>query len=912
MTTSADNSRTSGVQTDAGGSSPRTALACSTLALLLAFGSFGPLTPAAGRLLLVLALVPLAFDMWGLDLERRAHSGHTRLWRWLAVLLPILPLLLETLASDSGETARVAGVCLGLILWATQTPFLESSSPPAPPVPWRLHLVRALLLSAGIWVLSRHFAGLWLALDAVASGLSAAAALLAGEDLRLGPTVAGLWLALPFLLLALGCLRWPFLPRPEPATAESRRASLSLLLAVPLGLTVYLALQPWLEHLLADGVRTLLVIPEPHRPWNVAPGQLAPLTLLLPWGLFLWFGGRLLSQVPSQVPSEVPSASQASTPAPAHSPWRLWAGGAALVLACLLLLRPASLPPAPDAGGAAEGTGETSGARSTGTPVVAFHNLGHLDFTSPAVGRYGLVQVGMFGAVRRYLESSNYITRELTGELTAEALQGVQVLVVINPQQMYGDGELAALWQWVRGGGGLLALGDHTDIFGIMGPLNQLLAPVSARIEFDSAFALRRHWRHCLDFLPHPITAGMASYHEAQIGTGASLTLSGSALQPLVVGRYGFGDFGNRSNDGQGAFLGDYRYQRGERLGDVVLVAGGRVGQGAVVAFGDTTSLQPLSLPDAYPFVERTVRYLSRPGAAEWPWTLLATILAVGALVLGALVLWRAAPPPWGWTTTSALSLVLAAALTTWLPVARPQVPAPDRLAWIQRGLADRLPREFFQEGAMGGISPMLMRAGYLPLSLDRQDPERLDQASLVLHVAPARPPSAAYLRAVTRLLQRGGTLVVAAGAHGRPAANRLLEACDLRIGNYPLGPAEVELNPSAQTLRFVDAWPVEAGGSVPHTVHVALEGDALIVESRPFEAGRCLVFGDGRFFEDENFEGEFEFQRANVELLDRLLDVGRSVVDTPPLAATASAEDTAPAEEPVPAEDTAPAEEPR
>lgn len=66
---------------------------------------------------------------------------------------------------------------------------------------------------------------------------------------------------------------------------------------------------------------------------------------------------------------------------------------------------------------------------------------------------------GFSPAVRRALEAAGVSVVSLDGPLDAAALAGVDALVLGNPWGEVGDAELAALDAWVRGGGGLLALG---------------------------------------------------------------------------------------------------------------------------------------------------------------------------------------------------------------------------------------------------------------------------------------------------------------------------------------------------------------------------------------------------------------------------------------------------------------------
>jgi hypothetical protein len=424
------------------------------------------------------------------------------------------------------------------------------------------------------------------------------------------------------------------------------------------------------------------------------------------------------------------------------------------------------------------------------------------------------------------------------------------------------DAEVDALWSYVRSGGGLLVMGDHTDLFGLQEPLAHLLEPLDIELEFDSAFPLRKHWRFCQSLRPHPLTSGLRDYRDTRIGTGASLTLGSLRAQPVVVGRYAFGDLGNRANDGQGGFLGDYRYQVGERLGDVVLVATADYGAGRVTVFGDTSMFQSLYLPEAWIFVERTFRHLARGGSRGWWRWVFGLVLLVGC---GLVVAGR---PP---TASIALALTLGVA-TSPAELARAEPPPLDgRLASIDTAHVGRVPFELWEDASIGGLSAGLFRAGYLEVPSRERDPERLDDLDLVAYVAPVKLPSIGERHAIERLLQRGGTVLVAAAGRHREAANRFLDLCGMRVLPRPLGPAEIEQIKADQSIQFVDVWALDRSQDQPWTVHAQFNGEALVAERR-VGPGRCLAFGDARFFEDSNLEGEYDFKHGNVVFLESLL----------------------------------------
>jgi hypothetical protein len=138
---------------------------------------------------------------------------------------------------------------------------------------------------------------------------------------------------------------------------------------------------------------------------------------------------------------------------------------------------------------------------------------------------------------------------------------------------------------FVNAGGTLIVLGDHTDVFGLMEGFNSLLDVFGIEFQFDSAYPARQGWRGCAV----PSSDAVAWRWERDhcgVAIGALLKLGGNA-RPLVTGRYAHSDHGFRAN-AVGSFLGNYRYDAGEQVGDLALAAVCSSGSGRVIVWGDT------------------------------------------------------------------------------------------------------------------------------------------------------------------------------------------------------------------------------------------------------------------------------------------------------------------------------------
>lgn len=244
---------------------------------------------------------------------------------------------------------------------------------------------------------------------------------------------------------------------------------------------------------------------------------------------------------------------------------------------------------------------------------VLVHNRGGLDWDRPVFGRFGVFSGGMFGLLPVYCRAEGYDFGVIDKETIEPIdLNDTQVLMLINSPKDWPDREKQVILDFVERGGSLLVLGDHTDVFGLMKGFNPLIGEFGIRFQFDSAYKARETWRGCQAAAADAIALSW-DQENPSVAVGASLELTGSA-RPLLTGRYGFSDSGVRENY-VGSFLGNYRYEPGEKLGDVVLVATATRGAGRVMVWGDTSAFQG-GMSDSYAkVVGPTLAWLTRKAA---------------------------------------------------------------------------------------------------------------------------------------------------------------------------------------------------------------------------------------------------------------------------------------------------------
>lgn len=440
-------------------------------------------------------------------------------------------------------------------------------------------------------------------------------------------------------------------------------------------------------------------------------------------------------------------------------------------------------------------------------PVVAFLDAGYVDWKRPEHGRYGAFETGLFGSIHDYLKAANVPSR-ITRDLSPAALKDVNVLVVINPTNRWAPGQVDAMESFVKRGGGLWVLGDHTDIMGSKAPLDALLEPMGVRFRFDSGFPARPEWRDCLGLMAHPVTHGVRTATDAVISVGASLEVRAPAYT-VVWGRYGFSDLGNHLNV-QGAFLGDYQYQRGEQLGDVSLVAARTLGQGKVLVFGDTSPLQNAAL--AYSFhsvVHPSLVWLASKDVSSWIW--IRWLVALVGVGMGCVYVRH--EPRSGALSLASVALACGLGLG-WLleESCAPPRSLASNVALIDRSHENRISLAPLQPDSIGPVLGTLMRNQLLPGFLSEWSEEEVLRAKVLIIVAPAASYRRAELAVLDRFVREGGLLLFSCGWEERGhSAGTVLDHFGFDILPIPLGPYPVQRveNHLPGQAQFINAWPV-------------------------------------------------------------------------------------------------------
>jgi hypothetical protein len=484
-----------------------------------------------------------------------------------------------------------------------------------------------------------------------------------------------------------------------------------------------------------------------------------------------------------------------------------------------------------------------------------------------------------YDEVPRYVNLTDYVTVIESSTLTRDHLADVDVFVVINLNVSFSSDEKTVIWEFVENGGSLLVLGDHTNVGGIQDPLNELLQPSGIRFRFDSALPVdyRFNWLTCVQLPQHPITTDISDVYELQMSVGASLTTPWSS-QPFIVGRYGLSDRGNRSNE-EIAFLGDYDYNSGEQLGDLILATATFYGDGKLVVFGDTSSFQNTALPYSYTLVTGVFSWLTSHHTA----TAITFQMSIALLFLLAAciihLLGRKQPRtdalyPFG------LSVALVVA-TMVNPLVIPETELSGNLVYIDSSHGERFSLEPFTDDSLNGFMLNLLRNNYQPLLLREFSLEKIIGARVLVFNAPTKPFTDDEVSVLKTYMTNGGFIILSTGYEDKQASAPLLDVFGFDIGDTPLGPVpyvEENLTAYEDSPKFVDSWPIiipddSTYRSFYNFTAPSWEPHYHLMVFASYGAGGLLLISDSQYLLNKNIESIYDYWPGNILFLKFILD---------------------------------------
>ena len=414
-----------------------------------------------------------------------------------------------------------------------------------------------------------------------------------------------------------------------------------------------------------------------------------------------------------------------------------------------------------------------------------------------------------------------------------DALRNIDVLVVKTPTIAYADDEIDAIERWVREGGGLVAIGEHTDVFHTGECLNAITRRFGFEFRYDCLFGIDSFFDDKFEppLVPHPVIQHMPPLDFA---TSCSIAPGGSPGRAAIRGlglKNAAADY-HASN-----FYPQVEDRPDMRYGAFVQLWATRCGKGRVVAFTDSTQFSNFSMfeagkPELMGGMIEWCNY--KGGANPRPWL----VLIAAGLAAAGLALAR------GWA--AAWAVLLAAAILGHAGAAvavrehhRHAMPVPPSvrpyvMVALDRTVSDAvLPKGGFISGrddTYGIFERWILRLGYFQRRAGRPDPARDD---LFVVINPGSLPPKGYADGLADYVRAGGRLLVLdSQTSAKSAADSVL---------WPFGLAITRVGGLAGTMSGPPGWPIV---SVQNCSPVTGGTPFAYVQGRP--VGATVKFGKG------------------------------------------------------------------
>jgi len=443
-----------------------------------------------------------------------------------------------------------------------------------------------------------------------------------------------------------------------------------------------------------------------------------------------------------------------------------------------------------------------------------------------------------------------------------EVLAECDVLILKTPTNAYAGEEIASIVRFVRDGGGLWLVGDHTNVFGISTNLNPLAEEFGVHFNHDATYDLSSG--NLSEYsppavLPHPIAQNMPGAF--LFGTSCSLEASPAARSVIT----GLGLKALAADYSQENFFPSVPASERMRFGPLLQGVAVEHGKGRVAAFSDSTVFSNfwMFMPGKPELALSYVEWLNRENTflraplwllgvgllllvtAVWVAQRLGRFGAVLAIVLGVLVAVPVAAVGYGAATQ--MSYGLPSPRTPYVEISFEQQYSDFALPSTVEGFATD------PDKTLSTFYVWTQRLGYVP-KLEPSLAEAIDGGDVTVVVRPAAAPTQRDADLLVRYVEEGGRLLVVDDlAAPGSVSGALLEPFGLSADDAPLdAPAIVADGVRGDPVELG----TEAGGIVGGTpLLVTQEGDVVCAYAERGE-GVVAVLGDAGMFFDDSMGG--------------------------------------------------------
>lgn len=501
-----------------------------------------------------------------------------------------------------------------------------------------------------------------------------------------------------------------------------------------------------------------------------------------------------------------------------------------------------------------------------------------------------------------------------TDKIDDASLRDCDVLVIKTPTAPFSTAEVNAIMWFVERGGGLLLIGDHTNVFNSSSYLNQVARPLGFVFRHDLLYWIGApyHQEYQPGLAPHPVVQHMP---RMKFAVSCSIDPGRSRGRGVIQGT---GFWNLPSNYNAANFHPEAEYRPDMRYGAFIQVWGTRWGLGRVLAFTDSTIFSNFSFyepgkPDLMLGMLEWLNHRSVLDDGRLRGSVLALLGVAGVALLGlaGLLTWR-----WrlAWLVMLGAGLLgWTAALSALVALQARAMPPPEIQQPLFRVVLDRTVSEtplslggFADPSGVGYalLAQWIPRLGY---SVAERSGDAAFSGDLLVVVCPTRSVTDSFREVLVRYVADGGRLLVIDSPEvTNSTANGLL---------WPFGLSVRRGVDAKGKIGLASGWPeiaVESVCEVRGGEPLLWVGKTPVAARTPFGQGHVLAIGFGAAFNDTAMGGSWMAEPDDALLVRfdlwfsilRAAATGRAVVQPPARPPRPSQPDPSPTPEPKPPED--------
>lgn len=386
-----------------------------------------------------------------------------------------------------------------------------------------------------------------------------------------------------------------------------------------------------------------------------------------------------------------------------------------------------------------------------------------------------------------------YNVETRSDSLSPEFLSQWDVVVIKTPTSKFSPDEVDAIEEFVRGGGGLFLIGDHTNVFGTSTYINPIAERFGMYFRYDSTYDLPTLSLSLFERpgrFAHPVVQHMPEYLFA-----TSCTMYSPLLSENIMLGYGlramYLDYSEHS------YFPTKEGKVNYDFGLFVQAGGVKYGKGRVLGYTDSTCFSNffMFIPGKPELALGSIEWLNRTNRFAWLGTLFLLFALVGLVLL---ILEGACGTGATYWNTIVVVGTLAVVCVGWLceRAARSWYPIPPPQREIVHVTFDQghgaylLPTDRLSVNNWQNFQTFYVwtqRLGLVPRNENTVE-EAVRNSRALMEIHPNKPFSIDELDLIIDFVRRGGTLVVMDSPHSPGStANSLLGPFLLAFDTQPV-----------------------------------------------------------------------------------------------------------------------------